>query len=111
MTHEATSRIEGHLLRLTPEDNVAMALTDLKPGDRIRWEIRVTSLQTPIPLGHKVALLTMAAGSKIIKYGVPIGTLSQEVAFGDHVHTHNLRSDYLPTYPHEDQSEFFRNHP
>jgi hypothetical protein len=27
--------------------------------------------------------------------------------FGEHVHTHNLRSDYLPTFSHETQGDYF----
>jgi hypothetical protein len=52
-----------------------------------------------------------ATGAKIIKYGVPIGSATCEIAAGDHVHTHNLRSDYLPTWLRENQREWFaENH-
>jgi hypothetical protein len=34
----------------------------------------------------------------VVKYGCPIGTAMWAIAPGEHVHTHNLRSEYLP--PH-----------
>jgi altronate dehydratase small subunit len=111
MPGEAESHGENRLLQLAPQDNVLIALADLEPGDWIRWEDRSIQLTARIPLGHKVAAQAIPAGSKIIKYGVPIGTATESIAFGCHVHTHNLRSDYLPTYLHADQSRFFRDHP
>jgi len=51
-----------------------------------------------IPIGHKVAARAIAAGEKIIKYGAPIGSAKEDIAAGAHVHTHNIQSDYLPTF-------------
>ena len=53
---------------------------------------------TRLPLGHKVATRAIAAGEKVVKYGAPIGSAMRAIAQGEHVHTHNLRSDYLPTF-------------
>jgi hypothetical protein len=39
----------------------------------------------------------IAAGERVIKVGVPIGTATQAIAPGEHVHSHNLRSDYIAT--------------
>ena len=44
----------------------------------------------------------MPKGEKILKYGAVIGSLTQPVAAGDHIHTHNLDSDYTPTYTLEE---------
>jgi hypothetical protein len=51
-----------------------------------------------VPLGHKLALVPIAAGDRVVKCGVPIGTATRKIAPGAHVHTHNLCSDYLPTF-------------
>lgn len=48
--------------------------------------------------GHKIASRTIKNGEKVIKFGRPIGTATQDINKGDHVHLHNLKSDYLPTY-------------
>ena len=52
----------------------------------------------PLGLGHKIARIAIAPGAPVIKYGAPIGRATQAIAPGDHVHLHNLKSDYTPTY-------------
>lgn len=52
----------------------------------------------PIGIGHKIAARFIAAGEKIIKYGVPIGSATKDIERGMHVHLHNMKSDYIPTY-------------
>ena len=51
-----------------------------------------------LPLGHKLARRAIRAGDKVIKYGAPIGTATVAIRAGEHVHVHNLVSDYTPTY-------------
>ena len=46
-----------------------------------------------IPLGHKIALGEIAAGDKIVKYDENIGKASRAVQKGQHVHTHNLKTE------------------
>ena len=46
-------------------------------------------------LGAKIALRPIAAGDPVLKFGEPIGTASADIAAGEYVHVHNLRSDYL----------------
>lgn len=89
---------DPRLLRLHPADNVLTVIRPLEAGGRIAIEGAETIVATPLPLGHKVAARPIAAGEKIIKYGAPIGSASCGIATGQHVHTHNLRSDYLPTF-------------
>lgn len=45
-----------------------------------------------IPAGHKYALRTIHKGEYIIKYGEIIGRATQEIAEGEWVHTHNVKS-------------------
>jgi altronate dehydratase small subunit len=60
-----------------------------------------------LPLGHKVAMRAIAPGEKIFKYGAPIGSAKCAISTGEHVHTQNLQSDYLPTWLREDQQRLF----
>jgi len=46
-----------------------------------------------IPLGHKTALHDIESGEKIIKYGCSIGHAACRIKSGEHVHTHNLKTD------------------
>ena len=45
-----------------------------------------------IPAGHKFALTDIAEGEYVIKYGEIIGKATQNIAKGDWVHTHNVKS-------------------
>ena len=43
--------------------------------------------------GHKYALTDIRAGENVIKYGCPIGHATEDIAAGEHVHTHNLKTN------------------
>lgn len=87
---------DPRLYQLSPEDNVRVALQDLQPGERVLVEGQWLEVQDRIPTGHKIAIRPIAPGQKVIKYGYPIGSATQPIQPGQHVHTHNLQSDYLP---------------
>lgn len=74
------------------KDNVAVALEDLKPGDRVKVENKEIEIRQDIPFGHKVAISDIEEGGEVIKYGEVIGVAKQTIKAGEHVHVHNLRS-------------------
>lgn len=43
-------------LRITPADNVAVAISPLHTGETIEADGRVITLRTDVPAGHKVTL-------------------------------------------------------
>ena len=43
--------------------------------------------------GHKYALRDIAAGENIIKYGNPIGHATVDIKKGEHVHSHNVKTN------------------
>ena len=43
--------------------------------------------------GHKYADRDIKAGELVIKYGQPIGHATEDIQKGEHVHTHNLRTN------------------
>ncbi len=43
--------------------------------------------------GHKHALRDIKKGENIIKYGFPIGHATEDIACGDHVHSHNVKTN------------------
>jgi (2R)-sulfolactate sulfo-lyase subunit alpha len=45
-----------------------------------------------IPIGHKVALADIKKGDTVIKYGEDIGKAVADIAKGEHVHVHNLKT-------------------
>jgi len=50
-------------------------------------------VETLIPFGHKMAVVEIAAGDPVIKYGEIIGIATAAIRSGQHVHVHNVRSD------------------
>jgi len=63
--------------KISPKDNVAVA---------------VEATET-IPFGHKKALGDIRQGENIIKYGYAIGHATSDIKAGEHVHTHNLKTN------------------
>ena len=66
-------------IKINPSDNVAVALTDLRAGERVGGVV----LRTDVPRGHKVALGDLATGCDVVKYGYPIGHVTRPVAAGE----------------------------
>ncbi len=94
----------GLLLRLSPEDNVCVLLRPLSEGDCLRIGERTIVYKFLLRLGHKVAARDINVGEKIIKYGAPIGSAVCQISLGDHVHLHNIKSDYIATYTLESEA-------
>lgn len=95
MSNQTTIR---RLLRLHPDDNIAVAAADLKAGETVSFEGIDLTLERDTPTGHKVALRAIRPGERIVKYKVPIGSATKPIAPGAYVHTHNVKSDYIATY-------------
>ena len=45
-----------------------------------------------IPIGHKIALTDIKNGDTVWKYGQDIGKAVADIAKGEHVHVHNLKT-------------------
>jgi altronate hydrolase len=79
-------------LRLHAADNVATALADLAAGELVEIDDIKVTLQEPVPLCHKLALVDLGPGDAIVKYGQPIGRATLAIKAGGHVHVHNMKS-------------------
>lgn len=73
-------------VRLDPIDTVVTATRAMEVGHLVDG-IATTAL---IPSGHKIATRPMAKGQAVRKYAQIIGYATQDIAPGDHVHTHNI---------------------
>jgi hypothetical protein len=82
-------------LQLAPDDNVIVALRKLDRGEAVRVGDRDVIVQDAIPFAHKLAISDLDAGQTVRKFGVPIGSTTRAVVAGEHVHVHNIKSDYL----------------
>ena len=68
-------------LVINDRDNVAVVLDDTAPGR-----------------GQKIARIDIAKGHRVIKYGYPIGITTRDIAAGEHVHTHNMRTRLIDKF-------------
>jgi altronate dehydratase small subunit len=89
---------DPRLIALSARDNVCVACADLVAGEKLIVDGAPLGLDTSVALGHKVARHDIAAGADIVKYGARIGIATQVIRRGQHVHIHNMKSGYLPTY-------------
>ncbi|RDK02003.1 UxaA family hydrolase [Paraburkholderia lacunae] len=97
------------LILLSPADNCLIAAARLEAGTQMLIEGECVTLTKTIELGHKVARQELAKDDKVLRYGAVIGHVTEAVARGAHLHTHNLASDYLPTYTHDAGHEFIHH--
>jgi len=93
-----TNPAASPLLLMAPEDNCLIARTLLAAGAIVSIDGAQVTIGAAIPLGYKVARRLLQPGEKVLRYGAVIGTVTAPVAAGAMLHTHNLVSDYLPTY-------------
>jgi altronate dehydratase small subunit len=96
------------VLLLAPGDNIAVATSELPAGTEREVAGRKVVLKSRVDVGHKFALTTIADGERIFKYGAPIGVASRDIEAGEYVHTHNMTSDYLPTFTLEAGHQFVK---
>jgi altronate hydrolase len=78
---------------LRDNDNVAVAARPIPRGYLLNEGGRTVAVREPIGLGHKVALVDIAVGEPVRKYGQIIGFASRAIAAGSHVHSNNLGAD------------------
>lgn len=76
------------LFKINEKDNVAVALEALHAG----YSENEITLLNDVPFGHKVLLSDLKAGDEVIKYGFPIGRISEDTPKGGYVHSHNLKT-------------------
>jgi altronate dehydratase small subunit len=86
------------LLLMSPDDNCLVARRQLFSGQAVELDGDFVTLPENVPLGYKVARRNLMPGEKVLRYGALIGTVTVEARAGSILHTHNLVSDYIPTY-------------
>ena len=79
-------------MKINENDNVIVALKEMKKGEKISLEnTEIEALET-IPAGHKMAVKDICEGADVIKYGFRIGTAKEDIKAGQWVHTHNIKT-------------------
>jgi len=83
------------LILLHDKDNVLACRRRIHPGDILLIDGTAVAARSDIEVGHKLARVDLAPGDVVLKYGVPIGSITRPTRIGEHVHTHNMKSDYI----------------
>lgn len=94
------------LIQIHPTDNIRVLAKSLPAGCPYVVAGLEYTLKQDLNLGHKIATQAIPKGEKINKYGVGIGSATRDIQVGEHVHLHNMQSDYLPTYTLDEGSKF-----
>lgn len=79
---------------IDPKDNVATLVSENgKQGAVFEVNGQKIQLNQDVPFAHKFAIVPIAKGTPVLKYGYSIGTATVDIAVGDYVHIHNLESN------------------
>ena len=80
-------------IRLSENDNIVVARSELQIGEIVdQSQVTTTEFISP---RHKIATELIPKGSVIRKYNQVIGTASDDIQPGNHVHTHNCEMAYF----------------
>lgn len=85
---------DNRLIILAPQDNVAVVREAIPAGEKLMVSGVEVVTAAYVGAGHKIARYDMEAGDRVFKYGAPIGSAKCTIRVGDHVHLHNIKSDY-----------------
>jgi altronate dehydratase small subunit len=96
ITRGGDVKLKQKAVVLSPKDNVATALDNLKTGDTLELEVggqkQPVTLKADVPFGHKLSLSRIETNSPVVKYGEVIGLSTAPIEPGDYVHVHNVAS-------------------
>jgi Altronate dehydratase len=76
-------------IKINSNDNVAVAVNTLAAGSTVTVDGVMIIVRNEIPAGNKFALSDLSAGEAVIKYGYPVGHLTQDVRQGELVNELN----------------------
>ena len=81
--------IKHSTLKINQNDNVAVALNDLKIGE-VNIDNKTINLNHFIPQKHKFSLEKISKGCNVIFYGVIVGIAKEDIYKGDLISTSNV---------------------
>jgi altronate hydrolase len=79
------------VVKMHPNDNVLVALTDLTKGESVVFEEQTYILQDTIKAKHKFYTSDLSAGDEVTMYGVLVGKVQYDVVQGSLMTTANLK--------------------
>src|SRR2546421_586385 len=85
--------MQNRVLKLDSKDNVLIALTDLRRGEQVSFNSQPYTLESDVPAKHKFATEDLAAGARIIMYGVLVGKAMEPIRRGGLLTTRNVHHE------------------
>ena len=84
--------MKSNALKINDNDNVAIAAEPIMQGDSavVNGELLCKAAEDIEP-GHKIALIPIANGEKVFRYGEPIVQTIRDISQGEWVHVHNTQ--------------------
>ena len=84
--------MKSNALKINQNDNVAVATQPISKGSPVIVNgERLFDAAEDIEAGHKTALVPLAPGERVFRYGEPIVEATQAIAQGEWVHVHNTQ--------------------
>ncbi|HEY6976211.1 MAG TPA: altronate dehydratase family protein [Chitinophagaceae bacterium] len=83
--------MKQRVLKVHPNDNVIVALTNLAKNEIINFNGEAFQLQDNIAAKHKFAAKDFEPGDEIIMYGVLVGKAQEHIAKGGWISTRNVK--------------------
>jgi altronate hydrolase len=82
-------------LKLHPDDNVLIALRDLRKDESVEADGHSFTLTSDVSAKHKFVMKPMAPGDPVFMYGVLVGKATQAIPQGSALNVLNIRHDAL----------------
>jgi altronate hydrolase len=83
-------------LKISPQDDVGVALADLRAGEEIVFDGQTYVLAANVAAKHKFALKAFAAGEKITMYATVVGEAVTAIPLGGAITTSNTHHEVAP---------------
>lgn len=95
--------MKNRILKVHPNDNVVVALTDLQQGETVQLNGKTYQVKEKIAAKHKFFENDMNEGDGVMMYGVLVGKTQQAVKAGEWMNTTNVKHAAQPyAYRHSD---------
>ena len=89
-------RSKPQVLKIHPNDNVLVALCDLKAGEKVAYQNTSYLLLENVQAKHKFYMTDMSAGDEVLMYGTLVGKVQYPLQAGALMTTDNLKHAAAP---------------
>ena len=97
-------KLKTKVLKIHYNDNIIVALVDLKKGEKIFVDNKLLKLNYNIKAKHKLSINDLKSGDKIYMYGVIVGIAKKQIFKSEPITTQNIlheTEDWRGGTPHK----------